>query len=157
MAGRATHPLYAGKAVNVLLETLFPVSYEGHNASLVFLGICGVITLVTGLIHHFKHDGGAESIAGLTLGDQRELVIGVFGWLGATQISWGLLMLAVSLHYQMLSPLLLLLIVLERSLLVWRWWVGNRGLRHRPPEHYASLVLLPVGGVFLSLTLTKNA
>jgi hypothetical protein len=71
MAGRATHPLYAGKAVNVLLETLFPVSYEGHNASLVFLGICGVITLVTGLIHHFKHDGGAESIAGLTLGDQR--------------------------------------------------------------------------------------
>jgi hypothetical protein len=66
-------------------------------------------------------------------------------------------MLAVSLHYQMLSPLLLLLIVLERSLLVWRWWVGNRGLRHRPPEHYASLVLLPVGGFFLSLALTKNA
>jgi hypothetical protein len=153
MAGRATNPLYADKAVNTVLETLLPFSYTGHHASLAFLGICGVITLVPGLIHHFKHDAGAESIAGLTLGDQRELVIEVFGWLGAAQISWGLLMLAVSLHYQMLAPLLLLLIVLERSLLVWRWWVRNRGLRHRPPEHYASVVLLPVGVIFLGLAL----
>lgn len=99
MAGRATHPLYEGKSVNVLLETLFRVSYKGHYAALVFLGICGVITLIPGLIHHFKHDGGVESIAGLSLGDQRELVIGIFGWFGATQISWGLLILAVSLHY----------------------------------------------------------
>ena len=156
MAGGATYPLCADQVVNTLLETLLPASYTGHYASLVFLGLCGVITLIPGLIHHFKHDGGAESIAGLTLGDQRELVIGVFGWLGATQISWGLLMLVVSLHYQMLAPLLLLLIVLERGLLVWRWWVRNRSLRHRPPEHYASLVLLPVGGLFLFLALTKN-
>lgn len=155
MASGATHPLYADKAVNTVLETLLPVSYTGHNASLVFLAICGVITLIPGLIHHFKHDGGAESIAGLTLGDQRELVIEVFGWLGAAQISWGLLMLAVSLHYQMLAPLLLLLIVLERTLLVWRWWVRNRGLRHRPPEHYASVILLPVGVLFFYLALTK--
>ncbi|MEI7513906.1 MAG: hypothetical protein WCK81_00845 [Betaproteobacteria bacterium] len=143
--------------MSTLLEAFFSSSYTGHFSSLVFLGLCGVLTLPPGLIHHFKHDGGAESIAGLNLGDQRELVIEVFGWLGATQISWGLLMLAVSLHYQMLAPLLLLLIVLERSLLVWRWWGRNAGAGHRPPEHYASLVLLPFGMLFLLLALTSNA
>jgi hypothetical protein len=139
--------------VNGLSAAFFQVSYSGHVASLVFLGLCGVLTVVPGLIHHFLRDGGAESIAGLALGEQRELVIGVFGWLGATQISWGLLMLSVALHYQMLAPLLLLLILLERSLLVLRWWVRERGARHRPPEHYASLVMLPFGVLFLVLAL----
>jgi hypothetical protein len=142
--------------VSALLDALLPASYGGHFSSLVFLGLCAVMTVVPGLIHHFKHDGGAESIAGLNLGDQRELVIGVFGWLGATQISWGLLMLAVALRYQLLAPLVLLLIVLERSLLVWRWWFGNMAPRHRPPEHYASVVLLPIGGLFLYLALPNT-
>ena len=140
-----------------LLAAFLQASYSGHVSSLVFLGLCGVLTVAPGLIHHFLRDGGAESIAGLTLGEQRELVIGVFGWLGATQISWGLLMLAVALHYQMLAPLLLLLILLERSLLVLRWWVRDRGAGHRPPEHYASLVMLPFGVLFLLLALPGHA
>jgi len=143
--------------VSGLPGALFQAGYVGHVSSLVFLGLCGVLTLVPGLIHHFFRDGGAESIAGLELGEQRELVIGVFGWLGATQISWGLLILAVAFHYQMLAPLLLLLILLERSLLVLRWWVWQRGARHRPPEHYASLALLPFGVVFLVLALLGRA
>jgi hypothetical protein len=89
--------------------------------------------------------------------EQREIVIGVFGWLGAPQISWGVLMRSGALHYQMLAPLLLLLNLLERSLLVLRWWVGQRGLRHRPPEHYASLALLPLGALFLVLALPAHA
>jgi hypothetical protein len=139
--------------VSGLLPAFLQASYSGHVSSLIFLGLCGVLTVVPGLIHHFLRDGGAESIAGLTLGEQRELVIGVFGWLGATQISWGLLMLVGALHYQMLAPLLLLLILLERSLLVLRWWVRDRGVRHRPPEHYVSLVMLPFGVLFLLLAL----
>ena len=131
--------------------------YTGHGSSLVFLGLCGVLTVVPGLIHHFFRDGGAESIAGMKLGEQRKLVIEVFGWLGATQISWGLLMWFVALHYQMLAPLTLLLILLERGLLVLRWWVWQRGARHRPPEHYASLVLLPLGVLFLVLALPAHA
>ena len=143
--------------MSALIDVLLPTSYSGHVYSLLFLGLCGLMTVVPGLIYHFKHDGGAESIAGLNLGDQRELVIGIFAWLGATQIAWGLLMLAVAVHYQMLTPLLLLLIVIERSLLIWRWWIGNRTLGHRPPEHYVSLVLLPIGLLFLYLAVTNNA
>lgn len=143
--------------MSTLLEALLPTSDMGHFSSLVFLGLCGVLTVIPGSIHHFRRDGGIESIAGLKLGAQRDVVIGVFGRLGATQIAWGLLMLAVVLHSPMLAPLLLLLIVLERNLLVFRWRARDAGVRHRPPEHYASLVLLPFGVLFLVLALTSNA
>jgi hypothetical protein len=139
--------------MNALAQNLLAEHYGGHPWSLVFLGVLGVMTLVPGLIHHFFRDGGAESIAGLRLGEQRELVIGVFAWLGATQIAWGLLILAVAGHYQMLAPLVLLLLVIERSLLVVRWWSPRRPPAHRPPEHYASLVLLPVAVGFFVLAL----
>lgn len=135
--------------MNALVQALGADHYTGHPWSLVFLGVLGVTTLVPGLIHHFFRDGGAESIAGLQLGVQRALVIGVFGWLGATQIAWGLLILAVAGHYQMLAPLVLFLLVLERSLLVVRWWLAQPKPAHRPPEHYASLVLLPLAIGFL--------
>ena len=153
MAGRAHRALFAGATVNALLQGLWADHYSGHPWSLVFLGVVGVLTLVPGLIHHFFRDGGAESIAGLQLGEQRELIIGVFGWLGATQISWGLLVLAVAGHYQMLAPLVLLLLIVERSLLVVRWWLSPRKPAHRPPEHYATVVLLPVAIGFFVMAL----
>lgn len=153
MAGGAHRALFAGAAVNALVQGLWAEHYTGHPWSLVFLGFVGVLTLVPGLIHHFFRDGGAESIGGLNLGEQRELVIGVFGWLGATQISWGLLILAVAGHYQMLAPLVLLLLIGERSLLVARWWLGRRKPAHRPTEHYVSVVLLPVALVFFAMAL----
>jgi hypothetical protein len=142
--------------LNTILAALIPTRYTGHGASLIFLGLCGVLTLVPGLIHHFLRDGGAESIAGLKLGDQRELVVGVFAWLGATQVSWGLLILTVPTCCQHLAPLVLLLLLLERSLLVFRWWVRGRGTVHRPPEHYASLVLLPLAFIFFLLALPAS-
>jgi len=107
-----------------------------------------VLTVIPGLAHDFKNDRGAESIAGLKLEAQCEAGIGVFAWLGASQIRWGLLLRAVALQSTMLVPLHLLLTVLQRSRLLPRWWARNGMVRHRPPEHYASLALLPFG-VFL--------
>ena len=139
-----------------MLKALLPVSYKAHFSSLIFLGLYGVLTVIPGLIHCFKNDGDAESVAGLKLGAPREVVIGVFVGLCATQIFWGLFILAVALHYNMLVPLLLLLIFLE-SRRRRRSWVRNGSVWNRPPEHYASLVLLSVGRLFLFLALTKNA
>jgi hypothetical protein len=139
-----------------LLAALMPVAYTGAWASVVFLGICGVFTILPGLIHSFLPDGGAETIAGLRLGDHRELVIGTFAWAGATQIVWGVAMLAVALKYRMLVPLFLLLILLERSLLVGRWWLWRPGVSaHHPPEHYVSAALIPVLVLFLVLALRR--
>ena len=141
-----------------LLAAFTPVAYTGAWASVVFLGICGVFTILPGLIHSFLPDGGAETIARLQLGDQRDLVIGTFAWAGATQIVWGMAMLAVALKYRMLVPLFLLLILLERSLLVTRWWLlGPTVSGHHPPEHYVSAVMLPVLVLFLVLALRRSA
>jgi hypothetical protein len=139
-----------------LFAALMPVAYSGAWASVVFLGSYGVLTILPGLIHSFLPDGGAETIAGLQLGDQRELVIGTFAWAGATQIVWGLAMLAVALKYRMLVPLFLLLILFERSLLVGRWWLWRPGVSvHHPPEHYVSAALPPVIVLFLVLALRR--
>jgi hypothetical protein len=144
--------------MNSLLPALSLSAYTGYWASVVFLGLAGILTIVPGLIHSFLPDGGAESIARLKLGKQRDVVIGTFRWAGATQIVWGLAMLAVAFRYPMLTPLFLLLILVERSLLVTRWWLLKPpGKSHHPPEHYASAVLLPVVALFLALSLLGRA
>jgi hypothetical protein len=78
----------------------------------------------------------------------------VFAWAGATQIVWGLTLLAASLRYRSFVPPLFALLLLERSLIalnLW-WWKAPAG-EHRPPEAYATLVTLPllVAALWLSL------
>lgn len=128
--------------------------YRGARAAAWFLALGGVLTLVPGMIHAFLPDGGAGSIAGLDMGDRRELVIALFAWHGATQIAFGLAMIAVALRYRSLTPLFLALFVLERVLLVLdAWGPGAPAPAHRPPEHYGSLAGLVLGLVFLALSL----
>ena len=115
-----------------------------------------MLTVIRGLVHDFNNDGSAELIVGLKLEAWREVVIGVFAWLSATQISWGLLLLASAPQSTMLVPLLLLLIVPERSRLLPRWWLRNGRVRHRPLEHYASLALLPFRVLFLFMARTSK-
>lgn len=78
----------------------------------------------------------------------------MFAWQGATQIAFGLAMLAVALRYQSLVPLFLCLLLLERGLMALQGWV----LRvppggHHPPEHYASLITVVLAAAFLALSL----
>ena len=131
--------------------------YRGARVSVWALGLAALLTLGPGLIHSFLPDGGAVSIAGLDLGDRRDLVVGVFAWQGATQIAFGLAMLAVALRYRSLTPLFLALFVLERALLALdAWGPGAAAPSHRPPEHYGSLAGLALGLVFLALSLRRR-
>jgi len=128
--------------------------YQGARSSVLFLGLAGVLTLIPALIHSFLPDGGAQSIAGLDLGDRRDLVIGLFRWEGATQLALGLAVLAVALRYQPLTPFFLALIVVERGLMALQAWVLTPPASgHRPPEHYGSLLAAPLALVFLALSL----
>lgn len=140
------------------MKALFPPStragYAGSWASVIFLGAIAVLTVGPGMIHSFLPDGGAESIAGLTLGEDRGTVIETFGWAGTTQIVWGLAMLAVALRYPTLTPLFLTLIMIERTMLAIRWWVLSPPEDgHHPPEHYTTLIFLPLFVLFLVLAL----
>jgi hypothetical protein len=138
--------------------TLLPPStndqYDGARSSVVFLGLAAVLTLLPGLIHSFLPDGGAQVIAGLDLGDRREMVIGVFRWEGATQLAYGLAMLAVALRYRTPTPLFLALIIVERGLMALQGWVLTPPAGgHHPPEHYASLISVPLAALFLVLAM----
>jgi hypothetical protein len=132
--------------------------YRGAQLSAWALGLAALLTLGPGLIHSFLPDGGAGSIAGLDLGDRRDLVIGVFAWQGATQIALGLAMLAVAVRYRSLTPLMLCLFVVERGLMALQGWVLRPPASgHHPPEHYGSLIGAGLAIVFLVLSLRPRS
>lgn len=141
---------------------MFPAStndqYRGAAASAWFLGLLAIGSIVPGAIHYFLPDGGAEVIAGLDLGAERSLVIGVFAWMGATQIPYGLAQLAVATRYRTLVPLFLALALIERSLAAIAGWITKgAGAEHHPPEHYIVVVLIPLIVIFLALSLREKA
>lgn len=140
---------------------MFPAStndqYRGTAASAWFLGLLALGSILPGGIHYFLPDGGAEVIAGLDLGASHALVVGVFAWMGATQIPYGLAQLAVSVRYRTLVPLFLALALIERTLAAIAGWITKgAGASHHPPEHYAVAVLVPLIAIFLALSLWQR-
>ena len=140
---------------------MFPEStndqYRGAVASAWFLGLLAIGSIIPGCIHYFLPDGGAEVIAGLDLGAERSLVIGVFAWMGATQIPYGLAQLAVATRYRSLVPLFLALALIERALAAIAGWITKGAdAPHHPPEHYVVVALVPVILTFLTLSLLRR-
>lgn len=131
--------------------------YRGHPWAPRFLLLAAVLTLVPGLIHSFLPDGGAGVIAGLDMGDRRDLVISVFRWQGATQLAFGLALLAAALRYRSLTPLFLVLILVERGLMALHGWIlSPPASGHHPPEHYGSVLAVVLAGLFLALSLRRR-
>jgi hypothetical protein len=132
-------------------------AYQGAVASAWFLTLAALFTLGPGLIHSFLPDGGAGVIAGLDMGDKRDVVIGVFRWEGATQLALGLAMLAVSLRYRPLTPLFLALLLGEQLLVALQGCALSPppGGRH-PPAHYGAVVVAVLSAVFLALSLGRR-
>lgn len=116
-----------------------------------FLGLYGLVELVPGLVHFLLPDGGAGVIAGLDLTQHADLIVGVFAWVGAVQIAHGLGLLVVAARCRPLVPAFLALALVERLLMSVAAWVTKPGTGHHPPEHYASLLLVPLLAFFLAL------
>ncbi len=128
--------------------------YAGARSAVWFLGLTTLLTLGPALIHSFAPSGGAEGIAGLDLGPQRSLIVGVFAWEGATQLALGLAMAAVVWRYRPLTPFFLALVIVERGLMSLQGWILKPPASgHHPPEHYASPVTAVLAAVFLVLSL----
>ena len=136
-----------------LLPPSTNAQYRGALLAAYFLTLVGILTLIPGAIHRFLPDGGAGVIAGIDLSRDGAAVIRAFAWAGATQIVWGVTLVVASLRYRSLVPLLLALLVLERSLIAATLWLGAGGSGHRPPAAYATLAVLPLllGALALSL------
>ncbi len=128
--------------------------YHGSPLAAHFLTLVGVLTVVPGAIHTSLPDGGAGVIAGLDLSHGGPVIVGVFAWAGATQLAWGTAMLVVSRRYRDLVPLLLGLVLAERSLMALNiGWLKAPTSSHRPPEAYASLIAVPLVAAALVLSL----
>jgi len=128
--------------------------YRGSPWSAAFLGLTAVLTIGPGCIHYFLPDGGAGVIAGLDLSADRTVIVGVFAWMGATQIAYGFAQLLVALRYRSLTPLFLLLALIERSLAAIAAWITKgSGVAHHPPGAYGVLVAIPLLLGFLVLSL----
>jgi hypothetical protein len=131
--------------------------YTGRLVSAYFLTLAAIGTIIPGGIHAFLPDGGAGVIAGLDLSQNGHTIIGVFAWVGATQIVWGILMLLVSLAYRSFVPLVLALILVERSIIATNHWILKPPVTgHYPPEAYATLVVIPLALLMLILSLSKR-
>ena len=131
--------------------------YRGSRYAAWFLALYGVLCIVPGMIHSFLPDGGAGTIAGLDLSHNPTMIFGMFAWAGATQIAHGIVTLVVALRYRTLVPLFLLVSLVERILLSVSGWVRHIPVSgHHPPEHYGSLVSLPVILLFLWLALRRS-
>lgn len=142
--------------------TLLPPStndaYRGAPASAWFLTLVAVATIVPGCLHVFLPDGGAGVIAGLDLTQHGERTVALFAWAGATQIVWGIALLLVSLRNRSFVPVMLALLLLERAMHALNGWLLKGGATgHHPPEHYASLVSLPVIAFFLARALRPTS
>lgn len=141
-----------------LLPPSTNAAYRGAGESAGFTMLLGVGWLVPGLIHSLLPDGGAGSIAGIDMGLQPQLIVALFAWAGATQIVHGVMLLLIGWRYRTLVPLALLLSLIERALLSWSGWVRHVPADgQHPPQHYASLILLPLIALFLILSLRPGS
>jgi hypothetical protein len=128
--------------------------YTGSPLAARITAVLAVLTIVPGCIHLFLPDGGAGTIAGIDLGPSAPVIIALFAWAGATQIVFGIVMLATALWYRPFVPGVLVLVLLERSLHAIHAWVWKTGTGHHPPEHYAVLVALPI--IVATLVASRN-
>jgi hypothetical protein len=144
--------------IRALLPPSTNAAYRGSPLAAWFLALAAVLTIVPGLIHYALPDGGAGVIAGIDLGVAGPTIIAIFAWYGALQIPFGLLLLAIALRYRSLVPLSLLLLVLQQALGAASAWFGKGSYSgHHPPEHYASVIFVGLGLVFLILSLGTRA
>jgi hypothetical protein len=128
----------------VFLPPSTNAQYRGARASVAVLAVFALGALIPGLIHSFLPDGGSQAIAHLDLGDRRDLVIGVFAWEGATQLTLALAMGMVVWRYRTLTPLQ-------------GWVLRPPASGQHPPEHYASPVVVAVAAAFLVLSLRERS
>lgn len=92
-------------------------NYKGNKIALWFFYLITAVTVVRSLIHIFKQDGGAQSIATIPLDTFTEsgaaVVILIFAYWGLSQLMFGIVQVIVAIRYKSLIPLMYLMLVLE--------------------------------------------
>ncbi len=145
-----------------MIDRLFPRSidsgYQGHWLAKWLLGLFVFRSLVAGSIHMFASDGGAASIASITLDDftqsGADSLVTIFGLWGLEQFVIGLIGAVMLWRYPALIPMMALAYVIE--------YIGRFAAplftpgvvtEHEPPGVAIDKVFGPLALIMLGLSL----
>ena len=139
---------------------LFPetkLEYTGHKAPFYFLVLIAISSTVRSLIHMFAADGGANSIAGISVsleggGD----IIAMFAQWGASQLILAMIYWLVIMRYRFLTPAMLGVVVIEQLLRLGMGQLKPLDVLNPPPGAVMSDALLPVAVIALMWSLWKR-
>jgi hypothetical protein len=151
-----------------ILEKIFPrqANNEYRGSPISFYVLCAFAVMFTGrsLIHYFKNDGGANSIASIVTfpgtPDPDSVIYLIFSLWGGQQLITVFILGLVLWRYRSLIPFMFLMIIAEQLL---RMGAGALHpltadfYEHRPPGGILNLPMLTLAFVmfFLSLRETK--
>lgn len=146
------------------MNRIFPANANNdyRGSPIAFYGLCLFAAMFTfrSLVHYFKEDGGANSIASIITfpgsPDPDHIIYLVFSLWGSQQIVTLCILLLVLVRYRTLIPFMLLMLVLEQVLRI-----GAGVLHPLTPEYYertppgvrANLPLLLIAMTLLALSL----
>ena len=143
-----------------MIDRLLPRAddpYSGSRWSLGFLILVTVMSTARSLIHLLATDGGAHTIAGITLdvaGGPN--IVALFGQWGASQLVLACLQWVVVLCYRFLVPAMLAIIVLEQLLRILAGRLKPLILDSPPPGAYGTYVVLGLALIFLAIELRHH-
>lgn len=128
--------------------------YDGPLWTSYALLLVAAQSLVGGTLHVVLPDSGLISIAGLDLAHEGGLhMIALAAWVGATQIAWGLVLLATALRYRSFTVPLLVLVIVEKSLILIGQMIKPTGSDHTPPGIRGAAILLVICAIALIVAL----
>ena len=148
-----------------MLEKLFPQpaddNYHGHKLGKWLLIFYTVKSFVAGSIHMFAADGGAQSIASITL-DQfsqgaADSIVTIFGLWGMEQLVIGFISAMMLWRYKSLIPFMALVYAIEYfGRFASHWYTPGVTTLHTPPGAVMDYILVPLALVMLVLSLRET-
>jgi hypothetical protein len=150
-----------------LLERVFPRSidntFRGHRLALWAFYPITILTVGRSLVHVFREDGGAQSIATIPLdtfdAGGAEAVVSLFAFWGLSQLLLGVVFVVVALRYRALIPFMYVLILAEYAGRIGVGSVKSLPTTGVPPGAYLNLVLIVAAilGLVLSFWTSPEA
>ena len=131
--------------------------YDGPVWTSYVLLLVAAQTLLGGTLHVVLPDSGLISIAGLDLAHQGGLhMLALAAWVGATQIAWGLVLLATALRYRNFTRPVLLLVIVEKALILLGSAIKPTDDAHTPPGIKLAAILLLLALVAFAVAMARK-
>lgn len=146
--------------MNYLFPNLIDNEYKGKKIPLFFFYLLIPVTIIRSLVHIFKADGGAQSIANIPLHlyseQASDTIVHLFSEWGLSQLLFGVLYIVVLIKYKSLIPLMYLFLVLEYSTRLLLAYYKPVVLEGYAPGGIANYFLVPLFVVMFILSLKKQ-